>query len=165
MFEKRMALLEGAKYGMAFGSGMAAMFASLGALVKAGDRVVASLALFGSCLYVIQDLLPRYGVTPVLVDGDKRSILHYEHAFTVYGEILQNLADRADGALMIVADTGHVIFDSRTQIPIERKGDLEARDDYFASFDLAGLDLAGNRFRRAAGLADIGRGQNPLLAL
>ena len=41
MFEKRMALLEGAKYGMAFGSGMAAMFASLGALVKAGDRVVA----------------------------------------------------------------------------------------------------------------------------
>lgn len=91
-------------------------------------------------------------VTPVLVDGDKRSILHYEHAFTVYGEILQNLADRADGALMIVADTGHVIFDSRTQIPIERKGDLEARDDYFASFALAGLDLAG--FREAIGGAE-----------
>ena len=69
MFEKRMALLEGATYGMAFGSGMAAMFASLAAFVKAGDRVVASRALFGSCLFVIQDLLPKWGVESVLVDG------------------------------------------------------------------------------------------------
>ncbi|HBT41871.1 MAG TPA: O-succinylhomoserine sulfhydrylase, partial [Rhodospirillaceae bacterium] len=69
MFERRMALLEGAKFGMAFGSGMAAMFASLASFVKAGDRVVASRALFGSCLYVIQDLLPKYGVETVLVDG------------------------------------------------------------------------------------------------
>ena len=69
MFERRMALLEGAKFGMAFGSGMAAMFASLASFVKAGDRVVASRALFGSCLYVVQDLLPKYGVETVLVDG------------------------------------------------------------------------------------------------
>ncbi len=69
MFERRMALLEGAKFGMAFGSGMAAMFASLASFVKAGDRVVASRALFGSCLYVIQDLLPKYGVETILVDG------------------------------------------------------------------------------------------------
>jgi O-succinylhomoserine sulfhydrylase len=69
MFERRMALMEGAKFGMAFGSGMAAMFASLASFVKAGDRVVASRALFGSCLYVIQDLLPKYGVETVLVDG------------------------------------------------------------------------------------------------
>jgi len=69
MFERRMALLEGAQFGMAFGSGMAAMFASLASFVKAGDRVVASRALFGSCLYVIQDLLPKYGVETVLVDG------------------------------------------------------------------------------------------------
>ncbi len=69
MFEKRLALMEGATYGMAFASGMAAMFGSLGSLVKAGDRVVASRALFGSCLYVIQDLLTKYGVETVLVDG------------------------------------------------------------------------------------------------
>jgi O-succinylhomoserine sulfhydrylase len=69
MFEKRMALLEGAEYGMAFGSGMAAMFASLASFLKAGDRVVASRALFGSCLFVIEDLLPKYGVETVLVDG------------------------------------------------------------------------------------------------
>ncbi len=69
MFERRMALLEGAKFGMAFGSGMAAMFASLASFVKAGDRVVASRALFGSCLYVVQDLLPKYGVETILVDG------------------------------------------------------------------------------------------------
>ncbi|HBC07120.1 MAG TPA: O-succinylhomoserine sulfhydrylase [Rhodospirillaceae bacterium] len=69
MFERRMALMEGAQFGMAFGSGMAAMFASLASFVKAGDRVVASRALFGSCLYVVQDLLPKYGVETVLVDG------------------------------------------------------------------------------------------------
>ncbi len=88
-------------------------------------------------------------VTPVLVDGDKRSILHYEHAFTAYGDILQRLAANGEGEIMIVADTGHVIFDSQREIPTERVGDLEARDDYFEGFDFAGLDLAG--FRQAIG--------------
>ncbi|MEK9672376.1 MAG: O-succinylhomoserine sulfhydrylase [Rhodospirillaceae bacterium] len=69
MFERRLALMEGADHAMAFASGMAAMFASLASFLKAGDRVVASRALFGSCLYVIQDLLPKYGVEKVLVDG------------------------------------------------------------------------------------------------
>ena len=88
-------------------------------------------------------------VTPVLVDGDKRSILHYEHAFTVYGEILERLAAKSEGNLLVVAETGHVLFDSRREIPIMRVDDLEARDDYFESFDFAGLDLAG--FRQAIG--------------
>ncbi|WP_370162140.1 cache domain-containing protein [Limimaricola soesokkakensis] len=95
-------------------------------------------------------------VTPVLVDGDKRSILHYEHAFTAYGDILQRLAANDEGEIMIVADTGHVIFDSRRQIPTERVGELEDRDDYFDGFDFAGLDLAG--FRQAIG-QDATRGQ------
>ena len=71
MFEERLALLEGAPNARSTASGMAAVFASLACLVRAGDRVVASRALFGGCLYVITDVLPRYGVTVELVDGTK----------------------------------------------------------------------------------------------
>jgi O-succinylhomoserine sulfhydrylase len=69
MFEERMKLLEGAEGARATASGMAAVTASLMCFLKAGDHVVAARALFGSCLYVVQDLLPRFGVTSTLVDG------------------------------------------------------------------------------------------------
>ncbi len=69
MFEKRLALVEGTEFCRATASGMAAVFASLACMVRAGDRVVASRALFGSCLYVVSDILPRYGVEVTLVDG------------------------------------------------------------------------------------------------
>jgi O-succinylhomoserine sulfhydrylase len=69
MFEQRMILLEGAQAARATASGMAAVTASLLAQVKAGDHVVAARALFGSCLYVVEDLLPRLGVASTLVDG------------------------------------------------------------------------------------------------
>lgn len=69
MFEERLAMLEGADYCVGMASGMAAMFASIACMVKAGDRVVASRALFGSCNYVLTELLPKYGVKTVLVDG------------------------------------------------------------------------------------------------
>jgi O-succinylhomoserine sulfhydrylase len=69
MFEERMCLLEGAPASRAVASGMAAVNAAIMCQVRAGDRVVASRALFGSCRYIIEELLPRYGVTPTLVDG------------------------------------------------------------------------------------------------
>lgn len=69
MFEQRMCLLEGAEAARATASGMAAVTASLLAQVKAGDHIVAARALFGSCLYVVEDLLPRLGVASTLVDG------------------------------------------------------------------------------------------------
>ncbi len=69
MFEQRMCLLEGAEAARATASGMAAVSAAMLAQVKAGDHVVAARALFGSCLYVVEDLLPRFGVTSTLVDG------------------------------------------------------------------------------------------------
>jgi O-succinylhomoserine sulfhydrylase len=69
MFEERMALLEGAEAARATGSGMAAVTAALMGQVKAGDHVVASKALFGSCLYIVEDLLPRFGVETTLVEG------------------------------------------------------------------------------------------------
>ena len=69
MFEQRMALLEGAEASRATATGMAAVTAALMSLVRAGDHVVAARALFGSCLYIVEEWLPRFGVTHTLVDG------------------------------------------------------------------------------------------------
>ena len=69
MFEERMRLLEGAEAARATASGMAAVTAVFLSSLRAGDHVVAARALFGSCRYVIEDLLPRYGVSSTLVDG------------------------------------------------------------------------------------------------
>jgi O-succinylhomoserine sulfhydrylase len=62
MFEERLALIEGAEAAHATGSGMSAMFASVAALVSAGDRVVASPAMFSSCYVVLTEILPKWGV-------------------------------------------------------------------------------------------------------
>ncbi|MEX2615626.1 MAG: O-succinylhomoserine sulfhydrylase [Alphaproteobacteria bacterium] len=69
MLEERLCLLEGAEACRTTASGMAAVFASMACFVKAGDYVVASRALFGSCLYIITDILPRLGVETKVVDG------------------------------------------------------------------------------------------------
>lgn len=69
MFEKRLAQLEGAEKCVATSSGMAAVFAALACQLQAGDRVVSSRALFGSCLYIIDEQLPKFGIETVLVDG------------------------------------------------------------------------------------------------
>ncbi len=69
MFEDRLAAYEGAEAAFGTASGMAAMHAAMFAQLEAGDHVVASRALFGSCLYVIETLLPRFGVDITLVDG------------------------------------------------------------------------------------------------
>jgi O-succinylhomoserine sulfhydrylase len=69
MFETRMALLEGAEAARATATGMAAVHAALFAFLKAGDHVVASRVLFGSCRYVVEELLPRFGIASTLVDG------------------------------------------------------------------------------------------------
>jgi O-succinylhomoserine sulfhydrylase len=70
MLEDRLALLEGAESCIAVASGMAAVFASLMGVLKAGDRVLANRVLFGSCHYIINEILPRFGITTELVDGD-----------------------------------------------------------------------------------------------
>ena len=69
MFQDRMSLIEGAEDCRATATGMAAVFASLACQVNAGDRVVGSRALFGSCLYVLTEILPRFGVETVIIDG------------------------------------------------------------------------------------------------
>ena len=69
MFEERMALLEGAVSCRATATGMAAVFASLAASVSAGDRLVSSKALFGSCDFVCRELLPKFGIDTTMVNG------------------------------------------------------------------------------------------------
>lgn len=69
MLEDRLALLEGAESCIAVGSGMAAVFASLMSVLKAGDRVLANSVLFGSCHYILTEILPRFGITTELVEG------------------------------------------------------------------------------------------------
>ncbi len=69
MFEERLRLIEGAEACMATASGMAAVFASLASYLSAGDRVVASRALFGSCSVILTEILPRMGIESVLIDG------------------------------------------------------------------------------------------------
>lgn len=70
MLEKRLAALEGAEACKVTASGMAAVFAALACQLKAGSRIVSSRALFGSCHYIVTELLPRWGVESILVDGD-----------------------------------------------------------------------------------------------
>ncbi len=69
MFEDRIAALEGTEDAFATASGMAAVNGALVSMLKAGDHVVAARALFGSCLYILEEVLPRYGVEVTLVDG------------------------------------------------------------------------------------------------
>ena len=69
MFEDRLKAIEGAEACRATASGMAAVHAAILSQVRAGDRVVASRALFGSCSWILGDLLPRFGVEVAFVDG------------------------------------------------------------------------------------------------
>ena len=69
MFEERIASLEGAEDAFATASGMAAVHGALASMVKAGDHVVSARALFGSCLYILEDVLTKFGVEVTFVDG------------------------------------------------------------------------------------------------
>ena len=80
MFEDRLKAIEGAPACRATSSGMAAVFASLACFLNAGDRLVASRALFGSCHHICTQIMPRFGVECVLVDG--RNMEEWEQALS-----------------------------------------------------------------------------------
>lgn len=69
VFEDRIAAIEGTEDAFATASGMAAVSGALTAMLRAGDHVVSSRALFGSCLYILEEVLTRYGVQVDFVDG------------------------------------------------------------------------------------------------
>ncbi len=73
MFEERMIALEGADDARATATGMAAVTATMLSQLKAGDHVVSARALFGSCRFIVETLLPRYGISSTLIDGNDMS--------------------------------------------------------------------------------------------
>lgn len=79
--QDRMAILEGAEACLATGTGMAAIFATMACQLSAGDRVVASRALFGACHAILTKILPKWGIDVVLLDG--RDLSAWEEALSV----------------------------------------------------------------------------------
>ncbi len=69
MFEQRLALLDGSEACFATASGMAAVFGSMMCQLKAGDHVVSASALFGSCRYILNDILPKFGIEVSFING------------------------------------------------------------------------------------------------
>jgi O-succinylhomoserine sulfhydrylase len=117
MFEDRIAALEGAEDAFACASGMAAVNGALMAVLSAGDHVVAARALFGSCLYILDDILPRFGVQVTLIDGtdldawraavtDKTKVCFFESVSNPGLEVVDIAAvsdiAHAHGAMVIV---------------------------------------------------------------
>jgi O-succinylhomoserine sulfhydrylase len=129
MFEERLRLIEGAPACFATATGMAAVFTSLGALLAAGDRLVAARSLFGSCFVVCSEILPRWGVETVFVDGDDLS--QWEEALSVPTKAvffetpsnpMQQLVDIAAVCEMAHAVGAKVVLDNVFATPILQQG-------------------------------------------
>ena len=129
MFEERLRLLEGAPACFATATGMSAVFTALGALLCAGDRLVAARSLFGSCFVVCSEILPRWGVETVFVDGDDLS--QWEEALSVPTQAvffetpsnpMQSLVDIAAVSELAHAAGAQVVLDNVFATPILQQG-------------------------------------------
>ena len=129
MFEERLRLIEGAPAAFATATGMAAVFTSLGALLGAGDRLVAARSLFGSCFTVCDEILPRWGVQTVFVDGDDLS--QWERAlseptqavfFETPSNPMQSLVDIEAVCQMAHAAGAKVVLDNVFATPLLQQG-------------------------------------------
>ncbi|BAX90752.1 O-succinylhomoserine sulfhydrylase [Mycobacterium shigaense] len=129
MFEERLRLIEGAPAAFATASGMAAVFTSLGALLAAGDRLVAARSLFGSCFVVCNEILPRWGVETVFVDGDDLS--QWEQAlskptqavfFETPSNPMQSLVDISAVVELAHAAGAKVVLDNVFATPLLQQG-------------------------------------------
>lgn len=129
MFEERLRLIEGAPACFATATGMAAVFTSLGALLAAGDRLVAARSLFGSCFVVCSEILPRWGIETVFVDGDDLS--QWEEALSVPTQAvffetpsnpMQSLVDIAAVCELAHAAGAKVVLDNVFATPILQQG-------------------------------------------
>ncbi|MGB0437392.1 MAG: aminotransferase class I/II-fold pyridoxal phosphate-dependent enzyme, partial [Mycobacterium sp.] len=132
MFEERLRLIEGAPACFATSTGMSAVFTSLGALLAAGDRLVAARSLFGSCYVVCNEILPRWGVETVFVDGDDLS--QWEEAlsdsskptravfFETPSNPMQQLVDIAAVCDLAHAAGAKVVLDNIFATPILQQG-------------------------------------------
>jgi O-succinylhomoserine sulfhydrylase len=128
MFEERMRLLEGAEACFATASGMAAVFVALAALLGKGDRVVSARGLFGSCFVILDEILPRWGVETVFVDGpdlDQWRAALSEPTTAVFFETpsnpMQELVDIRAVAEMAHAAGAQVVVDNVFGTPVFSK--------------------------------------------
>ncbi len=129
MFEERLRLLDGAEACFATASGMAAVFVALGALLKAGDRLVAARSLFGSCFVVCNEILPRWGVETVFVDGE--DLDQWEQAlstptdavfFETPSNPMQTLVDVAKVSELAHVAGAKVVLDNVFATPLLQRG-------------------------------------------
>ncbi|MGE2833002.1 O-succinylhomoserine sulfhydrylase [Mycobacterium sp. SMC-4] len=129
MFEERLRLIEGAPACFATATGMSAVFTALGALLGAGDRLVAARSLFGSCFVICNEILPRWGVETVFVDGD--DLDQWEQALSVPTQAvffetpsnpMQQLVDIAAVCEMAHAAGAKVVLDNVFATPILQQG-------------------------------------------
>ena len=125
MLQERLRLLEGSAAAWATASGMAAVFNSLLATLRAGDRVVAARGLFGSCFVILSELLPRYGVETVFVHGPDLQQWHQALAtpakavfFESPSNPMQELIDVAAVAEMADSVGARVIVDNVFATPV-----------------------------------------------
>ncbi|MBT0566161.1 O-succinylhomoserine sulfhydrylase [Williamsia sp. CHRR-6] len=129
MFQERLRLLDGAEACFATASGMAAVFVALGALLKAGDRLVAGRSLFGSCFVVCNEILPRWGIETVFVDGE--DLAQWEQALSVPttavffetpSNPMQTLVDVAAVTELAHAAGAKVVLDNVFATPLLQRG-------------------------------------------
>ncbi|HYO00598.1 MAG TPA: O-succinylhomoserine sulfhydrylase [Mycobacterium sp.] len=129
MFEERLRLIEDAPAAFATATGMAAVFTSLGALLGAGDRLVAARSLFGSCFVVCNEILPRWGVETVFVDGENLS--EWEEALSVPTQAvffetpsnpMQSLVDISAVSDLAHAAGAKVVLDNVFATPLLQQG-------------------------------------------
>ncbi|QTI68836.1 O-succinylhomoserine sulfhydrylase [Gordonia polyisoprenivorans] len=129
MFQERLRLIEGAEACFATASGMAAVFVSLGALLKAGDRLVAARSLFGSCFVVANEILPRWGVHTDFVDGE--DLEQWEQALSTPADAvffetpsnpMQSLVDVAKVSELAHAAGAKVVLDNVFATPLLQQG-------------------------------------------
>jgi O-succinylhomoserine sulfhydrylase len=129
MFQERLRQIEGAQACFATASGMAAVFVALGALLKAGDRLVAARSLFGSCFVVCNEILPRWGVETVFVDGedldqwrDALSTPTTAVFFETPSNPMQTLVDVAAVTELAHAAGAKVVLDNVFATPLLQRG-------------------------------------------
>lgn len=129
MFEERLRLIEGAEAAFATATGMSAVFTALGALLGAGDRLVAARSLFGSCFVVCNEILPRWGVETVFVDGE--DISQWEEALSVPTQAvffetpsnpMQSLVDIEAVCTLAHASGAKVVLDNVFATPLLQQG-------------------------------------------
>jgi O-succinylhomoserine sulfhydrylase len=129
MFEERLRLIEGARAAFATASDMAAVFTSLGELLAAGDGLVASRSMIGSCFVVCNEILPRWGVETVFVDGD--DLAQWERALSVPTQAvffetpsnpMQSLVDIAAVTELAHAAGAKVVLDNVFATPLLQQG-------------------------------------------